>query len=80
MKEGLFGSCQHGSATFKNVLWTMRAELLWSFGLYVFFQFILRCRLRMAAALAVVMVVLRIDAGCGAFGLGVCLCLAHQVG
>ena len=79
-KDGLIGNFWRGGSSFNNVLWTMRTELLGSFGLFLFFHYVPRRRLEVGAMLVGAMVLLQVNSGYIGFGLGACLCLSRHAG
>ncbi len=75
LRHGAVGVFLRGSSSFNNVLWTMRLELIGSFGVYFFFQFVRSHRAAAAAGLLIVLVTVRAPAGYVAFALGTLLYL-----
>jgi peptidoglycan/LPS O-acetylase OafA/YrhL len=80
LKDGAVDVFWTGGSQFNNVLWTMRTELLGSFGVYLFFQFVQRRRIEVGAAALAALVLTRCNPGYVAFGLGSMLYLVQSEG
>lgn len=78
--EGVFGIFKNGKSGFNNVLWTMPIELIGSFGIYLFFQFIRNFRIPLCILAVILLILARANVGYVAFALGAILYLFHRQG
>jgi peptidoglycan/LPS O-acetylase OafA/YrhL len=78
--EGFFGIFRNGKSGFNNVLWTMPIELIGSFGIYFFFQFITRYRMALCTVAVILLIIARVNVGYVAFALGAIIYLLHRQG
>jgi peptidoglycan/LPS O-acetylase OafA/YrhL len=80
LKDGLFGIFVQGGGLFNGVLWTMKFELIGSFGVYTFFQFCRTRRLFLGLIILAALVLLRAPTAYVAFALGSLLYIAWADG
>jgi peptidoglycan/LPS O-acetylase OafA/YrhL len=78
LRDGFIDVFRYGGSQFNNVLWTMRTELIGSFGIYFFFQFVTRYRFTILLLIGAALSTSSVLRPYVAFVFGALLCIAAR--